>query len=126
MTEQQKQNKNKYKTTTIKQQQQQQQETWIFNKDDICKEFCAALYTLEEVMSQLRIKSGRSGRQVWQQVCQAGRSGRQVRQIGQVDRKGRSGWSGMQVWPVVEEVMSQLKKGRGYVTIEERKRLCHN
>ena len=31
----------------------------IFNKDDICKELCAALYTLEEVMSQLRIKSGR-------------------------------------------------------------------
>ena len=24
----------------------------------------------------------------------------------------------MQVWPVVEEVMSQLQEGRGYVTIE--------
>ena len=35
---------------------------WIFNKDDIRKELCAPLYTLEEVMSQLRIKSGRSGR----------------------------------------------------------------
>ena len=58
------------KTTTIKQQQNK-----IFNKDDICKEFCTALYTLEEVMSQLRIKSGRSGRYV-RQVGQVGRSGR--------------------------------------------------
>ena len=48
---------------------------YIFNKDDICKELCAALYTLEEVMSQLRIKSGRSGRYV-RQVGQVGRSGR--------------------------------------------------
>ena len=61
--------KNNNKSTTTNQQQQnsnikittskQQQQNYIFNKDDICKELCAALYTLEEVMSQLRIKSGR-------------------------------------------------------------------
>ena len=104
-------NNNNNKTTTIKQQQNQ-----IFNKDDICKELCAALYTLEEVMSQLRIKSGRQVRQ-GRQVGQAGWSGRQVRQVGkvgQVGQVGRSGRSGMQVWPVVEKVMSQLQEGRGY------------
>ena len=51
------------KTTTTKQQQQQNDNkktiTTNNNKDDICKELCAALYTLEEVMSQLRIKSRR-------------------------------------------------------------------
>ena len=36
-----------------------QLKTRYSTKTIICKELCTALYTLEEVMSQLRIKSGR-------------------------------------------------------------------
>ena len=70
--QQQNKNNNKTITTTTKQEQQQSNNNkttatnQIFNKDDICKELCAALYTLEEVMSQPCLNQ--SARQV--QSCQ--------------------------------------------------------